>query len=68
VSLSRSSRPLLDFTSVNFATGMEVTLRFQRDPSALLLAVLLAIGVGVLGGTLPAIRAVRMSPVVAMQP
>jgi ABC-type antimicrobial peptide transport system permease subunit len=32
------------------------------------LAVLVAVGVGVLGGTLPAIRAARMSPVTAMRP
>jgi putative ABC transport system permease protein len=60
--------PWLDFTTVNFATGTEVTFRFHPDPSALLLAVLVAVGIGVLGGTLPALRAARMSPVVAMRP
>jgi putative ABC transport system permease protein len=60
--------PWLDFTTINFATGTEVTFRFRPDPSALLLAVLVAVGVGVLGGTLPAIRAARMSPVTAMRP
>jgi putative ABC transport system permease protein len=60
--------PLLDFTTVNFATGTEVTFRFHPDPSALLLAVLLSVVVGVVGGTLPALRAARMSPVLAMRP
>jgi len=60
--------PWLDFTTINFATGTEVSFRFRPDPSALLLAVLVAVGVGVLGGALPAIRAARMSPVTAMRP
>jgi putative ABC transport system permease protein len=60
--------PWLDFTTVNFATGTEVTFRFHPDPSVLLVAVLVAVGIGVLGGTLPALRAARMSPVVAMRP
>ena len=60
--------PLLDFTTVNFATGTEVTFGFHPDPGALFLAVLVALGVGVLGGTLPALRAARMSPVMAMRP
>jgi len=59
--------PLLDFTTVNFATGTEVTFAFHPDPSALLWAVLVAFGVGLLGGTLPALRAARMSPVLAMR-
>ena len=43
--------PLLDFTTVNFATGTEVTFGFHPDPSALLVAVLVAIGVGVLSSS-----------------
>jgi putative ABC transport system permease protein len=60
--------PLLDFTTVNFATGTDVAFRFQPEPRALLIAVAVAIGVGLLGGVLPALRAARMNPVVAMRP
>jgi putative ABC transport system permease protein len=60
--------PLLDFTTVNFATGTDVSFRFQPDPGALLIAVAVALGVGVFGGALPALRAARMNPVAAMRP
>lgn len=60
--------PLLDFTTVNFATGTDVSFRFVPDAGALLTAVAVAAGVGLFGGVLPALRAARMSPVVAMRP
>jgi putative ABC transport system permease protein len=60
--------PLLDFTTINFATGTDVSFHFRPDPGALLIAVAVAIGVGLIGGALPALRAARMNPVVAMRP
>jgi putative ABC transport system permease protein len=60
--------PLLDFTTVNFATGTDVAFHFRPDPNALLIAVAVALGVGLIGGALPALRAARMNPVVAMRP
>ncbi len=60
--------PLLDFTTVNFATGTDVSFHFEPDPSSLLVAVAVALGVGLLGGALPALRASRMNPVAAMRP
>lgn len=60
--------PLLDFTTVNFATGTDVSFEFVPDPRALLIAVAVAAAVGMLGGVLPALRAARMNPVVAMRP
>jgi len=60
--------PFLDFTTVNFATGSDVSFHFLPDPSALLVAVAVALGVGLFGGVLPALRAARMNPVVAMRP
>lgn len=60
--------PLLDFTTVNFATGTDVSFHFRPDPRALLTAIAVAAGVGLLGGALPALRAARMNPVVAMRP
>jgi putative ABC transport system permease protein len=59
--------PWLDFNSVNFATGQDVSFRFQPSARALLTSVGVAALVGVLGGALPAIRAARMHPVVAMR-
>ena len=60
--------PLLDFKTVNFATGTDVAFEFLPDPRALLIAVAVAVLVGLLGGALPALRAARMNPVVAMRP
>jgi putative ABC transport system permease protein len=59
--------PLLDFNTVNFATGQDVAFHFSPSPSALLIAVGVAAAVGVLGGVLPALRAARMHPVLAMR-
>jgi putative ABC transport system permease protein len=59
--------PWLDFNSVNFATGQDVSFRFQPSADALLTSVGVAALVGILGGALPAIRAARMHPVVAMR-
>lgn len=59
--------PLLDFKTVNFATGTDVAFEFLPDPRALLIAVAVAVAVGLLGGVLPALRAARMNPVVAMR-
>jgi putative ABC transport system permease protein len=60
--------PLLDFNTVNFATGQEVAFHFTPDTLVLLGAVGVALAVGVLGGLLPALRAARLDPVVAMRP
>jgi putative ABC transport system permease protein len=60
--------PFLDFDSVNFATGQDVSFRFQPSLEALFTSVSVATVVGILGGALPAIRAARMHPVLAMRP
>lgn len=59
--------PMFEFESVNFATGQDVTFHFQPTASALVTAVGVAALVGILGGCLPAARAARMDPVVAMR-
>jgi putative ABC transport system permease protein len=59
--------PLFDFNTVNFATGQDVAFHFRPSLSALLSSVGVAAAVGVIGGALPAIRAARMHPVVAMR-
>lgn len=59
--------PLCDFQLVNFATGQDVTFHFHPDLDALLRALLVATGVGLLGGLPPAVRAARLPPIVAMR-
>jgi putative ABC transport system permease protein len=59
--------PLLDFTTVNFSTGQDVAFHFAPDTEVLLGAVGMGLGVGVLGGLLPALRAARLHPVTAMR-
>jgi putative ABC transport system permease protein len=59
--------PFLDFNSVNFATGQDVSFHFQPALDTLLIAVGVSALVGVLGGIAPAIRAARMHPVMAMR-
>jgi putative ABC transport system permease protein len=59
--------PWLDFNTVNFATGQDVAFHFRPEAYALLTSVAVAAAVGVLGGALPALRAARMDPVMAMR-
>jgi putative ABC transport system permease protein len=59
--------PLLDFNTVNFATGQDVAFHFRPQLATLLGSLGVAAVVGVLGGMLPAIRAARMNPVMAMR-
>jgi len=59
--------PWLDFNSINFTTGQDVAFRFQPSAQALLVSIAVAAAVGTLGGVLPAIRAARMHPVLAMR-
>jgi putative ABC transport system permease protein len=58
---------LVDFKTINDATGQELSFRFL--PSVPLLVTSLAAGtlVGVLGGLYPAIQAARVNPVRAMR-
>lgn len=59
--------PLLDFSTMNFATGQEVNFRFLPNAEILLVSVLAGTLVGALGGLLPAVRAARVSPAEAMR-
>ena len=58
---------MLDFDTVNFATGQDCSFHFRPALDTLLMALGVAALVGLLGGMLPAIRAARMHPVVAMR-
>jgi ABC-type antimicrobial peptide transport system permease subunit len=59
--------PFLEFNSVNFATGQDVSFHFQPAIDSLLIALGVSALVGTLGGMAPAIRAARMHPVMAMR-
>ena len=51
----------------NFATWQEISFSFDPNPVVLGVAIVFAVGMGVLGGFLPAFRAARISPVEAMR-
>jgi putative ABC transport system permease protein len=52
---------------MNFATWQEISFSFDPNPIVLGVAIVFAVGMGVLGGFLPAFRAARVSPVEAMR-
>ncbi|MBX3188841.1 MAG: ABC transporter permease [Labilithrix sp.] len=54
-------------TLLNSATFAEVVFGFEPTPAILVRAIVLAGGMGVIGGFLPAIRAARVSPIEAMR-
>jgi putative ABC transport system permease protein len=55
------------FSMVNFATWQEITFKFDPDPGALLVCLLIGGVMGVVGGFFPALRAARVSPIEAMR-
>lgn len=59
--------PLFDFSTTNITTNQEVSFRFQPEPSILLIAVGVALVIGVFGGAFPSIRASRLDPVAALR-
>lgn len=54
-------------TMLNAGTFSEIVFGFEPSPPIIVGSLLLAAGMGVLGGFLPAIRAARVSPVEAMR-
>jgi len=52
---------------MNFATWQEISFSFDPNPIVLAIAVVFAVGMGLVGGFLPAFRAARVSPVEAMR-
>lgn len=55
------------FSMVNFASWSEVVFSFDPTPEILGRALLFAVVMGLFGGFFPAVRAARVSPVVAMR-
>ena len=58
---------LVRFSTLNFQTFSEITFTFEPTPTILIVSVTFAIGMGLLGGLLPAARAARVSAVAAMR-
>jgi putative ABC transport system permease protein len=55
------------FSMLNFATFSEMVFTFHPTPMVFAVALGFSVGMGLLGGLLPAVRAARMSPVEAMR-
>ena len=53
--------------TANFASFSEMTFSFQFGPRVLMQGVVLALAMGILGGLLPAIRAVRLNIITALR-
>lgn len=61
---------LLSFVRIsmtNFLTYQQVSFRFDTNPRLLFISIIIGAGMGVIAGFFPAIRAARVSPVVAMR-
>ncbi len=58
---------MVKFSMMNFASWSEIVFSFDPTPQIILTSLLFAAGMGVLGGFFPALRAARVSPVVAMR-
>lgn len=65
--LAASAMSFVSFGMMNFATFQEVVFSFQPTPGILGSSVLVGGTMGLIGGLFPAIRAARMSPIVAMR-
>jgi putative ABC transport system permease protein len=66
-SIASMGMTAVDFSMMNFATWQEI--RFTFDPSLGIIVRSIAAGgmMGILGGFFPAVRAARLSPIVAMR-
>lgn len=58
---------LVKISMVNFASWSEVVFTFEPTPQVIITALSFAGAMGLFGGLLPAVRAARTSPVVAMR-
>ena len=58
---------VVKFSMINFATWSEIVFVFEPTAQILAIAMVSAVGMGVIGGFLPAIRAARLRPVDAMR-
>ncbi len=57
----------VSFPVMNFQTFSEIVITFAISPGVFIGALIFSIGMGLLGGLVPAIRAARVSPIEAMR-
>jgi putative ABC transport system permease protein len=57
----------VDFSMMNFATWQEIRFTFDPSPGIIVGSIVAGGVMGVLGGFFPAVRAARLSPIVAMR-
>lgn len=55
------------FPVMNFATFSEIVIRFKATPAVIIVSLVASLGMGLIGGLIPAIRAALVSPVEAMR-
>jgi putative ABC transport system permease protein len=55
------------FSTMNFATWSEIVFAFEPTPAIIVRSMVVACVMGLVGGSIPAIRAARVSPVTAMR-
>lgn len=55
------------FSMINFSSWSEMVFTFEPTPPILIGAMIFAVGMGFIGGFLPALRAARISPLAAMR-
>src|SRR5208282_3767986 len=55
------------FSMINFASWSEIVFSFDPTPYVIATALAFALGMGLVGGLLPAIRAARTSPLKAIR-
>jgi putative ABC transport system permease protein len=58
---------LVEFPVINFQTFSEIVISFEATPVVIIGSLFFAIGMGILGGLFPAIRASQVSPIEAMR-
>ncbi|MBN2193743.1 MAG: ABC transporter permease [Polyangiaceae bacterium] len=66
-SVGALSMRFVKFSMMNFATFSEMSFTFQPTWTIVGISLAFALGMGLLGGLLPAVRAARVSPVTAMR-
>lgn len=66
-SLGALGMGFVKFSMLNFATFSEMVFTFEPTPQVFAISLAFTIGMGLVGGLLPAVRAARMSPVEAMR-
>jgi putative ABC transport system permease protein len=57
----------VSFSMINFASWSELVFTFDPTPNILITALVFSVGMGLIGGFFPAVRAARVSPITAMR-